>query len=827
MNRPRYLRSLVAFLPCVLASFAFAAEPTPPPSGPPSPALERTKIDYKWSDRASVSAPQADAPEGRHVLWFRKPAAFWNEALPVGNGRLGAMIFGGVADERLQLNEDTLWDGFAKNADNPKALEALPEVRRLLFAGQSKEAGNLARQTMLGVPKGINSYQSLGELLIETGHSTATRYRRTLDLTTATATVSYESDGVTYTREILSSVPANVLVVRFTASKKGSLNLQLALSRARDAEVAAHPSRKDSLVLRGTINRKDPTDTPRGISFVAEVRALTTGGTVNNTNGNRLEIRGADEALLLIDGATTYRGGDPFAATETRLDAAAKSSFASLATAHRAAHAALFDRVAIDLGTTPATSLPTDERIRQNNAGTNDPALASTLFQFGRYLLISSSRPGDMPANLQGLWAWQMNAPWNADYHTNINIQMNYWPSEVTNLSECQMPLFDLMENLVKPGERTAKAYYNARGWVVHHLTDAWGHTSPADDIQGIWPMGSAWLSLHPWEHYCYTGDREFLEKRGWPLMKGAARFLLDFLVEAPSGTPIAGKLTTAPSHSPENAFFTSDGQRTSFTYGATMDIMIIRQVLENCIAATKILKTDSDFRAECEAALARLQPIVISPATGRIQEWVEDYRECDPKHRHTSHLFGLYPGTLISPATPDRFAAARKVLETRGDGGTGWSLAWKILFWARLGDGDHAHRLLQNLLVPVDPANVGYKGNGGSYPNLFGACPPFQIDSNFGVTAGIAELLLQSHERTADGTTIIDLLPSLPKAWPTGSVRGLRARGGFTVDIEWKDGKLTKAVITSQSGAPVRLRNNTVIQEPHIPAGASYLFTL
>ncbi len=808
----------------VLASLLTLSGHAAESAAPVVPALARDKIDYHWQDRASVVAPLAEAPDGKHVLWYRQPAAFWNEALPVGNGRLGAMVFGGVADERLQLNEDTLWDGYAKDADNAKALQSLPEVRRLLFAGESKAAGNLARQTMLGVPKTINSYQSLGELLIETGHTTATRYRRTLDLATATATVSYESGGVTFNREVLSSAAANVIVVRFTASKKGALDLRLGLSRARDAETTAHPSRTDAIVLRGTINRNDLTGKPRGISFAAQTRAVATGGTVTNIGG-KLEIRGADEVLLFIDGATTYRGGDPVATIDKRITAASARPFAALAKDHRAAHAALFDRVSIDLGETAAAKLPTDERIRQHHAGTADPALEAMLFQFGRYLLISSSRPGDLPANLQGLWAWQMNAPWNADYHTNINVQMNYWPSEVTNLSECHLPLFDLMDGLVKPGERTAKAHYGARGWVVHHLTDAWGFTAPADELQGVWPMGSAWLSLHPWEHYRFTGDRAFLEKRGWPLMKGAARFILDFLVEAPAGTPIAGKLTTAPSHSPENAFLTADGQRSSFTYGATMDIMLIRQVLQNCIAASKALGVDADFRAECETALAKLQPIVISPATGRIQEWVEDYRETDPKHRHVSHLFGLFPGTLISPATPDLLAAARKVLETRGDGGTGWSLAWKISFWARLRDGDRAHLLLQNLLAPVDPANVGYKGSGGSYPNLFGACPPFQIDSNFGATAGIAEMLVQSHEVTTEGVTVIDLLPALPKAWPTGTVKGLRARDGFTVDLEWKDAKLTQARITSKLGRPLRLRSGDATSDPKIPAGGTHVF--
>ncbi len=781
-------------------------------ASPVVPALARTKIDYQWPERATVAAPLAGQPEGRHVLWYRQPAAYWNEALPIGNGRLGAMVFGGVADERLQLNEDSLWDGYPMDANNPKALESLPEVRRLLFADQTKAAVDLATKTMLGCPKYIESYQSLGELLIETGHTNATHYRRTLDLATATATVSYESDGVAFTREMIASDPADLIVIRFTASQKGAINLRLGLSRARDAEAVAHSTCPEAVVLRGTINRKDATGTSRGISFLAQARVLARGGFVSNAGGI-LDVRGATEVLLFIDGVTTYRGGDPLATTDARIAAAASRSFRALAREHREAHANLFGRVALDLGSTDAVRLPTDERIRRNQAGPADPALAATLFQFGRYLLISSSRPGDLPANLQGIWAWQMNPPWDADYHCNINVQMNYWPAEVANLSECHLPLFDLMEGLVKPGERTAKAHYGARGWVVHHLTDAWGFTAPADGIQGVWPMGSAWLAAHPWEHYRFTGDRAFLETRGWPLMKGAARFILDFLVEAPAGTPIAGRLTTSPSHSPENAFLLPDGTRSAFTYGATMDVMIIRELLQNCIAASKVLGVDADFRAECEAALARLQPIVISPATGRIQEWVEDYRETDPHHRHVSHLFGLYPGTLISPATPDLLDAARKVLESRGDGGTGWSLAWKVSFWARLRDGDRAHLLLQNLLVPMVSTNVGYRGGGGSYPNLFGSCPPFQIDSNFGVTAGIAEMLLQSHEVTPEGSPVLDLLPALPQAWPSGSVKGLRARGGFTVDIAWKDGKLTKYRISSPQQQTVKVRINREVK--------------
>jgi alpha-L-fucosidase 2 len=430
-----------------------------------------------------------------------------------------------------------------------------------------------------------------------------------------------------------------------------------------------------------------------------------------------------------------------------------------------------------------------------------------------------------MPANLQGIWVWQMNAPWNADYHTNINVQMNYWPAEVANLSECHLPLFDLMEMLVKPGERTARIHYGARGWVVHHLTDAWGFTVPADGLHGLWPVGAAWLAAHPWEHFRFTGDRAFLEQRGWPLMKGAARFILDFLVEAPAGTAIAGKLTTAPSHSPENAFVLPDGTKSVFTYGATMDVMIIRDLLQSCIEASRVLGTDAEFAAECAAALARLQPVVVSPKTGRIQEWVEDYKETDPRHRHVSHLYALYPGTQISPATPELLAAARKTLEGRGDGGTGWSLAWKINFWARLRDGDRAHLIVQNLLTPVSSQEVGYGWGGGVYANLFDAHPPFQIDGNFGATSGIAETLLQSHERTPEGATVIDLLPALPKDWADGAVKGLRARGGFTVDMTWKAGRLVSARITSDHGTPCRIVYGEKSHAPAIKAGRAFTF--
>ena len=437
-----------------------------------------------------------------------------------------------------------------------------------------------------------------------------------------------------------------------------------------------------------------------------------------------------------------------------------------------------------------------------------DPDLVEIHFQYARYLLIASSRPGCMPANLQGIWGWQMNMAWNGDFHTNINVQMNYWHAETTNLGELHMPLFDLMDALVEPGERTAKVLYGAKGWVVHHLTDAWGYTAPADGTWGIWPIGGIWLALHPWEHYQFSNDRDFLAKRGWPLMRGAARFIIDFLVEAPAGTPAAGKLVTNPSHSPENSFKMSNGEKHLFTYGATMDVMIIRELLTACIEASSVLNTDADFRAECEMALAKLPPVLISARTGGIQEWIEDYEEIDPKHRHISHTFGIYPGSMITAATPELFTAGRKTLDRRGDGATGWSLGWKTNLWARLRDGDRTLRLLTNLLRDK------------TLPNLLDTHPPFQIDGNFGACAGVAEMLMQSHVRTTAGGWQIDLLPALPSAWPIGSVSGLRARGGVIVDMRWKDGKLEEATLMSNAGGSVIISTGSVLATVELPKG-------
>jgi alpha-L-fucosidase 2 len=745
-------------------------------------AFQRPEVSrFTWAAKLAGATSGPGAPL---ALWYRQPAHSWNEALPVGNGRLGAMVFGGVEAERLQLNEDSLWDGFERDTTNPLALEALPRVRELLFAGKEFEATELAAKTMMGRPERILSYQPAADLWLEIpGLTEAGDYRRWLDLDTALCTTEFVSGGVRYTREVFASQPAQVLFVRFAVNRPGALNFRMRLTRVRHASTVHNAS---GLTLTGQLQPAGG----EGLRFSVQAEVSAPGAEVRPA-GDALDIRNASEAVIRVALATSFREKSPESAVRRHLNASG-GTVQDRRAQHVADHQSLFRRVALELPSSSGDAArPTDERLqRVIQEKSMDPGLEAMHFQYGRYLLIASSRPGALPANLQGMWNEHLNAPWNSDYHTNINLQMNYWLANPGNLDECTLPLFDWMESIVKSGERTAQIHYGARGWVVHHLSNIFGFTTPADGIWGVWPMGAAWLARHPWEHYLHTRDREFLTKRGYPLMKGAARFILDFLTEAPAGTPVAGRLVPSPSHSPENRFRKADGTVAMFTYAATMDVELCWDVLRNTAAAARELNADADFRSECERALTRLPELKISPRSGKLQEWVEDYDEPEPQHRHVSHLYALHPGDQISiTATPALAEACRTTLEARGDASTGWSTAWKMNFWARLRDGARAHRLFQMLLQRC------------TLPNLFDSHPPFQIDGNFGAVAGVCEMLMQSHAGE------IHLLPALPPAWPRGRISGVRARGGFELDFAWEQGRLTQASLLSLHGGPVKLR--------------------
>ena len=728
---------------------------------------------------AATAAAQTVPAQREHLrLWFRQPADRWIHALPVGNGRLGAMVYGGFPVETLNLNEDSLWSGEPHTPDATRFRESLPKVRELLFAGKYDEANEVAGKGLAGEQGAwFGSYQTLGDLRLRFDAGAPSDYERELDLEDGIARVKYTAEGVTYTREVFASAPQQAVIIRLEASAPGKLNFDLTVTRP-EADVAYEIPR---VVWSGQAKP--------GVAWAATCTVKTEGGGIG-MEGSSLRISGANKATLIIKAATNYRG--------RKLDAAhqpVELSYADLKAAHLKEHRRLFARVALDLGGNERAKTPTDERLAAVQKGAQDPQLAVLYFQYGRYLLLSSSRPGGLPANLQGLWAGEMSPPWSADYHVNINIPMNYWPAEVTNLSECHEPLFDFTEGLLASARRTAHDYYGAGGATIHFTANPWGYTIPGSSIGwGLWQDGLTWLARHFWERWLFSRDRAFLADRAWPVMKEAANFYLDFMVQDPR----RGKLVPGPQTSPENAYKTASGKRGEVAMGTTTSIQAIRDLFGNLIDASKTLNREPEFAARLQKAMERMPPAVEIGRWGQVKEWPEDFDENEPGHRHVSQLYGLHPAALITPdKTPEWAAAARKTLERRlanGGGQTGWSAAWMVNFFARLGDGNAAHAALCKLLRQ------------STEPNLFdthpgGKAPIFQIDGNFGGCAGIAEMLVESHEDS------IHLLPAVPDAWQEGSVRGLRARGGFELGISWRGGKLTQAEILARVDGPCRIR--------------------